>query len=116
MTKGGTWNAPGTRTAGELPRLAAGRDSGAAGGVPLPGRAPRGNRRREARLSRRRRRRGRARDPRDAAAERRRRTAPFRLEPLLVGVSRPRSVAPDRAGLPLVADPRRQRRRRPEEA
>ena len=42
-----------------------------------------------------------------------RRAPPLRLEPLLVRLPRPRPLAPDRARLPLVADPRRQRRRRP---
>ena len=45
--------------------------------------------------------------PRAADAERRRRAAPLRLEPLLVGLSRARSLAPDRPRLPLLADPRR---------
>ena len=72
-----------------------------------------GTGRRGARLPRRRRRRGGTDRPRDADAERRRRAAPLRLEPLLVGLPRARPLAPDRARLPLLADPRRQRRRRP---
>ena len=51
--------------------------------------------------------------PRAADAERRRRAPPLRLEPLLVGLPRPRPLAPDRARLPLLALPHRQRRRRP---
>ena len=43
----------------------------------------------------------------------RRRAPPLRLEPLLVGVPRPRPLAPDRPRVPLVANPHRQRRRRP---
>ena len=82
-------------------------------GVPLRRLPARGNRRRRAGLPRRRRRRGRPRRPRDADAERRRRAAPLRLEPLQLGLSRPRSFPPRRAGLPLVAHPRRQRGRRP---
>ena len=62
---------------------------------------------RRARLPRRGRRRGRPGRPRDADAERRRRAAPLRLEPLQLGVPRARSLASDRARLPLVADPRR---------
>ena len=50
---------------------------------------------------------------RDADAERRRRAPPLRLEPLQLGLPRAGSLAPDRAGLPLVADPHRQRRGRP---
>ena len=53
---------------------------------------------------------------RAADAERRRRAPPLRLEPLLVGLPRPRSLAPDRAGLPLLAHPHRERRRRPARA
>ena len=45
--------------------------------------------------------------------KRRRRAAPLRLEPLQLGVPRPRPLAPDRPRLPLVADPHPQRRRRP---
>ena len=48
-----------------------------------------------------------------ADAERRRRAASLRLEPLQLRLPRTRSLAPDRARLPLLADPRRQRRRRP---
>ena len=51
--------------------------------------------------------------PRDADAERRRRAPPLRLEPLPLGLPRAGPLAPDRPGLPLLADPRRQRRRRP---
>ena len=51
--------------------------------------------------------------PRDADAERRRRAPPLRLEPLQLGLPRARPLAPDRARLPLLAHPRRQRRRRP---
>ena len=50
---------------------------------------------------------------RDADAERRRRAASLRLEPLQLGLPRARPLAPDRARLSLVADPRRERRRRP---
>ena len=60
-----------------------------------------------------RRRRGGTDRPRDADAERGRRAAPLRLEPLLVGLPRARPLAPDRARLPLLAHPRRQRGRRP---
>ena len=63
----------------------------------------------EARLPRRRRRRGGPDRPRAADAERRRRAAPLRLEPLQLCLPRARPLAPDRAGLPLVAHPRRQR-------
>ena len=66
-----------------------------------------------ARLPRRRRRRGGPDRPRAADAERRRRAAPLRLEPLQLRLPRARPLAPDRPRLPLVADPRRQRRRRP---
>src|SRR5512133_2005330 len=38
---------------------------------------------------------------------------PLRLESLQLGVPRARSLASDRPRLPLVADPRAQRRRRP---
>src|SRR3712207_7358846 len=38
-----------------------------------------------------------------------RRAAPLRLEPLLIGLSRARPFAPDRARLPLLALPHRQR-------
>ena len=72
-----------------------------------------GTGRRGARLPRRRRRRAGPDRARDADAERRRRAAPLRLEPLLVRLPRPRPLAPDRARLPLLADPHRQRRRRP---
>ena len=41
-----------------------------------------------------------------------RRASPLRLEPLQLGVPRARSLASDRAGLSLVADPRPQRGRR----
>ena len=61
----------------------------------------------------RRRRRDRADRARAADAERRRRAPPLRLEPLQLRLPRPGSLAPDRAGLPLVADPHRQRRGRP---
>ena len=106
-------NAHGTREARFLPQLAAGGDAGAAGGVPLPRLPARGHRRRGARLPRRGRRRGGPDRARDADAERRRRAAPLRLEPLLLGLPRPRPLAPDRARLPLLADPHPQRRRRP---
>ena len=91
----------------------AGGAAGAAGGVPLPRVPARGHGGRRARLPRRRRRRGRPGRARDADAQRRRRAASLRLEPLQLGVSRAGSLAPDRAGLSLVADPRPQRRRRP---
>ena len=84
-----------------------------AGGVPLPRLPARGHRRRGAGLPRRGRRRGRPDRPRDADAERRRRAAPLRLEPLQLRLPRPGPLAPDRARLPLVAHPRRQRGRRP---
>ena len=45
-----------------------------------------------------------------ADAERGRRAAPLRLEPLQLGLPRPGALAPDRAGLPLLADPHRRRR------
>ena len=50
--------------------------------------------------------------PRAADAERGRRAPPLRLEPLLVGVPRPRPLAPDRSWLPLLAVPHRERRGR----
>ena len=49
---------------------------------------------------------------RDADAQRRRRAASLRLEPLQLRLPRAGPLAPDRARLPLLADPRRQRRRR----
>ncbi len=96
-----------------LHRLPAGGHAGPAGGVPLSRLPARGHRRRRAGLPGRRRHRGRPDRPRAADAERRRRAPPLRLEPLLVGLSRPRPLAPDRSRLPLLADPRRERRRRP---
>ena len=96
-----------------LPRLARGGDPRPRGGVPLRRLPARGHRRREARLPRRRRRRERADRPRAADAERRRRAAPLRLEPLQLRLPWTRPLAPDRPGLPLLADPRRRRRRRP---
>ena len=51
--------------------------------------------------------------PRAPDAERGRRAPPLRLEPMQLGLPRAGSLAPDRAGLPLVADPYRQRRGRP---
>ena len=86
---------------------------GAAGGVPLCRLPARGHGRRRAGLPRRRRRRERADRPRDADAERRRRAPPLRLEPLQLRLPRAGPLAPDRARLPLVADPHRQRRGRP---
>ena len=86
---------------------------GADGGVPLSRLPARGHRRRVAGLPGRRRRRRRADRARDADAERGRRAPPLRLEPLQLGLPRAGSLAPDRAGLPLVADPHRQRRGRP---
>ena len=50
---------------------------------------------------------------RDADAERRRRAPPLRLEPLQLGLPRARPLAPDRSRLPLLADPRAERGRRP---
>ena len=94
-------------------RLAGGGAEGAAGGVALPRLPARGHGRRGARLPRRGRCRGRADRARDADAERRRRAAPLRLEPLQLGLPRARPLAPDRAGLSLVAHPRAQRGRRP---
>ena len=44
-------------------------------------------------------------------SSRRRRAPPFRLEPLLVRLPRPRPLAPDHPGLPVVANPRRRRKR-----
>ena len=82
-------------------------------GVPLSRLPARGHRRGQARLPRRGRRRGRPDRARDADAERRRRAASLRLEPLQLGLPRAGSLAPDRARLSLLADPRRQRRRRP---
>ena len=46
---------------------------------------------------------------RDADAERRGRASPLRLEPLQLGLPRARPLAPDRARLPLVADPHPER-------
>ena len=54
--------------------------------------------------------------PRDADAEHRRRAPSLRLEPLQLGLPRARPLAPDRSGVPLVADPRPRRRRRSAEA
>ena len=94
-----------------LPHTAGG-DAGAARGIPVSRLPARGDRSRRAGLPRRGRRRGRPDRARAADAERRRRAPPFRLEPLLVGVPRPRPLASDHPRLPLVADPRRERRRR----
>src|SRR5918999_2445664 len=83
---------------------------GASRAVPLPRLSARGHRCRRAGLHRGGGRRSRLRPlrrdrERDADAERRRRAPPLRLEPLQLGLPRARPLAPDRARIPLVANP-----------
>ena len=103
-----------TRQARVLPRLAAGGDAGAAGGVPLPRLPARGHGCRGARLPRRRRRRGGPRSstrlPMPNVGDELHHFGWNRCSSACHGPDRSHLIVP---GLPLLAHPHRQRRRRP---